>query len=377
MSEAKRYRILVVEDEADGQQVLSDILDFHEMDCDTFATAEEGLDALKKSIYDAVIIDLGLPGMHGFDLLKRIKAVQDDDKLPCIAYTAFHNSKVRAEALSAGFSAYLQKPVGQDHFIATLKRLLREANPDVPLTYEDIAKDYTAWVDAQLDDSHSFLSTARRALIESVGDVTDLALCDLGCGEGHLARHYADKAKSITGIDRAYSLVEIARTRIPAEQVISFVRDDAQELSTQANNSFDLVFANASLMDMPDLKAVYRTVFRVLKPGGRFVFTITHPAFQSPQATSTPTTREITRYATEGMWRSDHIEGIRGKVGAYHRTFATYLNEAIKAGFLLNAISEPRSFDSTIVGDPIDVEIPAVLLVDLTKNQPSPEEPPQ
>lgn len=118
-------RILVVEDEHDGQQVVAGILAYADYACDLATTAEEAVHLLKQWTYDAAIIDLALPGMNGFDLIQHIRKKSDTAHLPCIAYTAFHTSKVRQEAIGLGFNAYFEKPVRGEVLIQTLERMLR------------------------------------------------------------------------------------------------------------------------------------------------------------------------------------------------------------------------------------------------------------
>jgi CheY-like chemotaxis protein len=116
-------RILVVEDEPDGREVVRDLLDYYEIPSEAVATAEEALKRLARESYDGVVIDLALPGMDGFGLLREIRGDARFSGLPCIAYTAFHTSMVKREALEAGFDAYFPKPLDDNAFVRELKRL--------------------------------------------------------------------------------------------------------------------------------------------------------------------------------------------------------------------------------------------------------------
>ncbi|NWF70297.1 MAG: response regulator [Chloroflexi bacterium] len=122
MSEA--WRILVVEDEPDGQEVVMDILEYYRIPSDAVGTAEEALKRLAQQIYNGVVIDLALPGMDGFGLLRAIRGDARLKALPCIACTAYHTSMVRKEALEAGFDAYFPKPLDDHALIRELQRLI-------------------------------------------------------------------------------------------------------------------------------------------------------------------------------------------------------------------------------------------------------------
>jgi CheY-like chemotaxis protein len=118
------WRILVVEDEPDGQEVVCDILDYFNIPSEAVATAEDALKKLAHGHYDGVVIDLALPGMDGFGLLREIRGDPDIAHLPCIAFTAYHTSLVRQEALLAGFDSYFPKPLDDHAFVKELRRLI-------------------------------------------------------------------------------------------------------------------------------------------------------------------------------------------------------------------------------------------------------------
>jgi CheY-like chemotaxis protein len=106
-------RILLVEDDPDGQAVVAHVLGYLSYPIDIADNAEDALVYLteRHGEYRAAIIDLALPGRDGWELLSEIKGTPATAKLPCIAVTAFHSSKIREEALQAGFVAYFPKPL--------------------------------------------------------------------------------------------------------------------------------------------------------------------------------------------------------------------------------------------------------------------------
>lgn len=106
-------RVLVVEDDPDGQEMVATILEHLNYRVDTADDGEQAAQMLFGSAnpYDAVIIDLALPGKDGWELLADILDNPSTAETPCIAVTAFHNSKLREQALRAGFTAYFPKPL--------------------------------------------------------------------------------------------------------------------------------------------------------------------------------------------------------------------------------------------------------------------------
>lgn len=117
-------RILVVEDEYDGQQVVSKMLKYMGMAADVYDRAEDALDALSNNTYNAAILDLALPGMDGINMLQEIRAESAFDNMPCIIMTAYHNSSVKQQALEAGCDAYFPKPLDDTTFMREIERLL-------------------------------------------------------------------------------------------------------------------------------------------------------------------------------------------------------------------------------------------------------------
>lgn len=119
-------RILVVEDDPDGQEMVTTVLRHMKFDVDTADDGEEASKILFSSnaAYQAIIIDLALPGKDGWELLSEILDNPRTSGLPCIAVTAFHNSKLREEALRAGFTAYFPKPIDGTQLGREIERLI-------------------------------------------------------------------------------------------------------------------------------------------------------------------------------------------------------------------------------------------------------------
>lgn len=116
-------RILVVEDDTDGQEVVGRMLRFHRLDFDVVGTAEDALDALNQGEYNVAIIDLALPGMDGWTLLQNIQRSDATAHMKCVAVTAFHSAEVATKAIEVGFKAYFAKPLETTSFVRELQRV--------------------------------------------------------------------------------------------------------------------------------------------------------------------------------------------------------------------------------------------------------------
>ena len=123
---AHQWNILVVEDDADGQMMMSTLLEHLSIAVDIAANAEEAEKFLFQSgkTYDAAIIDLALPDKDGWQILAEILDDPRTAELSCIAATAYHSSKLREDAILAGFKAYFPKPIDGTKFLRELESLL-------------------------------------------------------------------------------------------------------------------------------------------------------------------------------------------------------------------------------------------------------------
>ncbi len=148
--------------------------------------------------------------------------------------------------------------------------------------YDAIAE----WYDEQVRNGNGLLpfhELAIAALLDLLGDLRGRAICDLACGQGIVSRQLARRGACVTGIDISERLLEIARgeeAELPLG--IAYIQDDAHTLAAVPDASFDAVACNLALMDIPDLDAVMAAVWRVLRPGGAFVFSIAHPCIVPP-----------------------------------------------------------------------------------------------
>ena len=120
---SSNYRILVVEDDPDGQVVVATMLERLNVPIDVASNVAEAEWCLFNSnqSYSAVIVDLALPDKDGWELLSEIQAEPSTASIPCIAVTAYHNSKLREQALTAGFTAYFPKPIEATSFARQLQ----------------------------------------------------------------------------------------------------------------------------------------------------------------------------------------------------------------------------------------------------------------
>jgi len=118
-------RVLVVEDEPQLRAQLCAALAAQGYTVDGTGDGKEGLFFASEYPVDAAIVDLGLPGLSGLDIIRRLRA--KGNRLPILVLTARGRWQDKVEGLEAGADDYLTKPFQQEELLARLKALLRRA----------------------------------------------------------------------------------------------------------------------------------------------------------------------------------------------------------------------------------------------------------
>ncbi|MBN2303461.1 MAG: response regulator [Anaerolineae bacterium] len=116
--------VLIVEDDPDGQELIARMLMRSNIPVEIAGTAEDALQLLSPQEHAAIVIDLALPGMDGFELLHRIRQNDVWAALPCIAITAYHTPSLKQRVMNEGFDAYFPKPLDDVRFLRTIEELI-------------------------------------------------------------------------------------------------------------------------------------------------------------------------------------------------------------------------------------------------------------
>ena len=119
------FRILVVDDNADILANVSDYLSMRGWSVESCTTSATAWERLSECQIDLLVLDIGLPGMDGVSLCRRIRI--DNKKLPILMLTARDTVDDRVEGLAAGADDYLVKPFSLRELAARIEALLRRA----------------------------------------------------------------------------------------------------------------------------------------------------------------------------------------------------------------------------------------------------------
>ena len=158
---------LVVDDDEAIQEILKATLTEHGMPVQTASSAEEALEIFAIEDIDVVITDVQMGGMSGFDLLKRLKLI--DQSVKVIVMTSYNSYESVLQALQLGAYDYLQKPLdNQPSVVAAVQRAFENSK----LQQENLD------LLVQLRASHDQLSAANRSLKEANKKLKRLAVTD-------------------------------------------------------------------------------------------------------------------------------------------------------------------------------------------------------
>lgn len=212
-------------------------------------------------------------------------------------------------------------------------------------------------------------------------------ILEVGCGNGIFSRRMAALGGSVVAIDASSAFIDIARKR-PSEfpDRIAYEQIDGTDLAallTLGEGKFDSAVSSQVLMDMPTIEPIAAALGRLIKPGGRFVFAIPHPYFNSPYATKVidEDTQsgdgdlrrylKITNYIKPIYTRDVAIPGSGRSTYWFHRPLSYYLSVFFEAGFTLDGIEEPTPDQDAASDRPFSwanwSNIPSVFVARLSK----------
>ncbi|HYN87060.1 MAG TPA: class I SAM-dependent methyltransferase [Ardenticatenaceae bacterium] len=185
----------------------------------------------------------------------------------------------------------------------------------------------------------------------------DEVVLDIACGNGSFSRRLAELGAQVVAFDFSATFIERARARTIeyAERIEYRVADatDREQLLALGARRFDAAVSNMALMDMPTIDPLLAALSQLLKPGGRFVFSVMHPCFNSYRTIKvveeddrdgqlvTNYTVKVSAYSTPTAFKGLGIIGQPAPHYYFHRPISLLLNSAFGAGFVLDGIEEP------------------------------------
>ena len=199
---------------------------------------------------------------------------------------------------------------------------------------------------------------------------------DIACGQGYFTRKFADAGATAVGTDISKELIAAAKKRSPK---IEFHIAPAHKLAFAKDASYDAATIVLAIQNIEDIVATFAEAKRILKPGGRFVLVMNHPAYRIPKRTSwgwdetTKTQyRRVDGYLSAATIPIDMHPGKAGnaKTLSYHRSLQDFFKALAKSGFAVTKLEEWISHKKSEKGpkqlpeDAARKEIPLFLMLE-------------
>ncbi|MBA3867917.1 MAG: methyltransferase domain-containing protein [Anaerolineae bacterium] len=210
---------------------------------------------------------------------------------------------------------------------------------------------------------------------------------DVACGNGQFSRRLAELGATVVASDFSPKLIELAKARTSEQDEridyhIVDATNEAQLLALAGGDQqrFDAVVCNNALMDMPAIEPLFRAVAKLLKPEGRFVFTVMHPCFNGlamamamqpelPDYAQKPTYAiKVRRYLSWDVSKGLAISEQPREQFYWHRPLHVLLNSAFASGLVMDRIEEPKLPEADAIKNAFDwanYDMPPLLFVRL------------
>ncbi len=217
--------------------------------------------------------------------------------------------------------------------------------------WEPEAENWIAWARERNHDAYHLYVDQFFELVPAAGAST----LEIGCGEGRVARSLVAHGHRVTGVDASPSLIRAAQD---LDQQSTYLVADAAQLPF-ADQSFELVVAYNSLMDIREMPRAVQEAGRVLTATGRFCVCVTHPMADAGEFTSRAgdATFEIS-----GSYLEDRVPpyagrmveraGLRMTFDSLRYSLQEYAQALFSAGFVIEELREPSIPASEIERDP-------------------------
>ncbi len=240
-------------------------------------------------------------------------------------------------------------------------------------TYKELASGLAAYAAESGGDLQRYVVAP--AILDMVGPVSGKDVLDLYCGAGYLSRRLATMGANVTAVDTSDRLIGIAgEVDRREEHGIRYAVAEPTDLSVIEDSVFDDIVCNMGLMVTRDLSGTVAELARLVKLGGRFIFSVLHPCFSMPDSCWIPDEdgrllyKTVDNYFGEAWHLAEVGPGVRGDgAKVKHRTLSAYVNALSARGFNVRRLAEPRPSPDIIAVKPhleVFVRLPAVLIVE-------------
>jgi signal transduction histidine kinase len=121
--------VLLVDDDSDSRNFLSELLVKQGLTVSTAGSADEALEVFDRARPDVLVSDIAMPGEDGYDLIRRVRSLGDEDggRTPAVALTAYVRAEDQRAALDAGYDRHIRKPVDLSELVTAVAQLAHQS----------------------------------------------------------------------------------------------------------------------------------------------------------------------------------------------------------------------------------------------------------
>lgn len=117
-------KLLFVDDMRDTRDFFRFAFELENVEVRLASNGAEAVDLVGKERFDAIIMDVEMPGMNGWDAVRAIRSLDQGSKVPILMYTAYGDSETRHRATEAGADSVLFKPLLPREILSRIHKLL-------------------------------------------------------------------------------------------------------------------------------------------------------------------------------------------------------------------------------------------------------------
>lgn len=241
-------------------------------------------------------------------------------------------------------------------------------------SWNSVAEIYHSQVGETGDFNHA--TYLNPVVLKILGDVKGKSVLDLACGQGYFSRILAEQGAKVVGVDIADKLIAIAKEREKKKSLgIKYYVKDSAKLNGLPKSQFDYVVSNVSFHDIRNISKTIKECARVIKGGGKVIFSILHPIQDIAEEKKDKEGFYIKVRNYLSQVSSKHfMKNILGNdIFIYHRSVGFYLQEFLKNNFYISDFEEinMRHRKGRLITDEkllrFKQEIPAFLIVGAIK----------
>lgn len=215
---------------------------------------------------------------------------------------------------------------------------MKKPQKEIKKWWEETSKWFQKDAKIPTNSAHWGVHAPDENKLNLLGRVKGETILEVGCGGGQSSIALAKKGAICTGIDISKEQLNYAENLAKKNKVkVRFIHGDFQNLSRFKSNSFDLAISAWAFGYSPSLNRLFKQVYRVVKRGGLFVFSMAHPFHDIINIKTYKIEKSYFKIGKYEEWP----DKTKAKFVGYHVKVSDIYGALVEAGFFVEKIIEP------------------------------------